>query len=94
MLAYWKGVKYKMICSIVVLYENEEKELEHINDYSEMVDKIFVIDNSKRTNKKKIEKLLYENDCIEKLEFFHFPENIGLCCALNFGMEKAHEYGC
>lgn len=42
-----------MICSIVVLYENEEKELEHINDYSEMVDKIFVIDNSKRTNKKK-----------------------------------------
>lgn len=83
-----------MICSIVVLYENEEKELEHINDYSEMVDKIFVIDNSKRTNKKKIEKILYENDCIEKLEFFHFPENIGLCCALNFGMEKAHEYGC
>lgn len=61
-----------MICSIVVLYENEEKELEHINDYSEMVDKIFVIDNSKRTNKKKIEKILYENDCIEKLEFFPF----------------------
>ena len=84
-----------MISSIVVLYEPKIEECTHICDYYMGVDIVYVIDNSKENYKASVEQALIEKyNNIEKLHYFHFPENIGLCKALNFGIRQAKEAGC
>ena len=84
-----------MISSIVVLYEPKIEEYMYICDYYGDVDIVYVIDNSKKNNKASVERTIIDkyNDC-EKIRYFHFPENVGLCKALNFGMSHSRKSGC
>ena len=88
-----------MICSIVVLYEPREKEIENISGYYGLVDKVFVLDNSKESNENFLYAVLQKNwtdgsKMYEKIVYKHFQRNIGLCKALNYGMKKASEIDC
>ena len=83
-----------MICSIVVLYNPTRDEVKNINTYMDMVDYVFVMDNSKENHYKEVVKIFDEKDNGIKLKFFHFPENKGLCYAFNRGMKEAYELGC
>lgn len=81
------------VCSIVVLYEPEEKEIANILDYYKYVDKVYILDNSMKSNEKRVEDILSKayGRIEEKAEYIHFQKNIGLCKALNYGMKLAAE---
>lgn len=84
-----------MVSSIVVLYEPKPEEYSHICDYYGIVDIVYIIDNSKVDNRRLIEVVLSDRfGNLGKMQYFHFPENIGLCKALNFGMKCSMETGC
>ena len=73
------------ICSIVVLYEPNNKEIENILDYYDSVDKAYILDNSVESRKIIVNDVLSKrNGCVkEKAEYIHFHKNIGLCCIFN-----------
>lgn len=77
-----------MICAIVVLYEPQDNELKNILSYCDFVDYLFVLDNSKKSNEENVAFILKDYN---KYEYKHFPVNIGLCKALNYGMYKAKQ---
>ena len=83
------------ICSIVVLYEPNNKEIENILDYYDSVDKAYILDNSVQSKKIIVNDVLSKrNGCVkEKAEYIHFHKNIGLCKALNHGMKLAADEG-
>lgn len=81
-----------IFASVVVLYNNTEDELKNITYYTNQVDSIYVIDNSLESCLESLKSILY--DSWEKINYFHFPENIGLSRALNFGIKKASKDGC
>ena len=83
------------ICSIVVLYEPNNKEIENILDYYDSVDKAYILDNSVESRKIIVNDVLSKrNGCVkEKAEYIHFHKNIGLCKALNHGMKLAADEG-
>lgn len=84
-----------MIGSIVVLYEPKSEEYIHICDYYAYVDVVYIIDNSKKDNRDAVKKTVIEKcGSIGKLHYFHFPENIGLCKALNYGVRCSKKDGC
>lgn len=84
-----------MVSSIVVLYEPMPEEYSHICDYYGQVDIVYIIDNSKSDNRQPIETVLNDKfGNFSKMQYFHFPENIGLCKALNYGMSLSMEAGC
>lgn len=68
------------ICSIVVLYEPNNKEIENILDYYDSVDKAYILDNSVESRKIIVNDVLSKrNGCVkEKAEYIHFHKNIGL----------------
>ena len=80
-----------MICSIVVLYEPEKVDLNNILSYYDSVDFSFIIDNSKESNLKEIEKVLKNKKA--HYEYKHFANNLGLCRALNYGIYHASKLG-
>ena len=69
-------------CSIVVLYESNNKEME-------IVDKVYIFDNYVESREKIVEDILSKHSGrVEgKVEFTHFHNNIGHCKALNHGMK-------
>lgn len=79
------------ICSIVVLYEPENKEIENILDYIGSVDKAYILDNSIKSREKIVNELLSIYGENKKIEYIHFHKNIGLCKALNYGMKLAKD---
>ena len=90
-----------MIAGIVVLYEPDMERLYRISGYCDKVDHLFIIDNSKEDNfdnannafHKDIQR--YDNSRISKeITYYHCQKNIGLCAALNFGMNAVREFGC
>lgn len=87
-----KGYLMK-VCSIVVLYEPDNKEIENILDYYDSVDKVYILDNSMKNREKIVNDILSENcEHIEtRVKYIHFHKNIGLCKALNYGMRLAIE---
>jgi rhamnosyltransferase len=76
--------KLKLAC-IVVLYNPSDKELSNINNYINLVDKLYLIDNSDD----KIVRIKPNN----KIEYDKFYENKGMAYALNFGASKAIKDG-
>jgi len=81
-----------MICSIVVLYEPKLEELNNILNYYNLVDYSLILDNSKQNHQRKIEDLLKDKE--QHYIYKHFPENIGLCKALNYGMKNTQQFKC
>lgn len=81
------------ICSIVVLYEPENKEIENILDYIGCVDKAYILDNSIKSREKNVNEILsmYSGNIDKKVEYIGFHKNIGLCKALNYGMKLASD---
>ena len=82
-------------CSIVVLYEPENEEIENILDYYDFVDKAYILDNSVESREFIVNDVLSKHcgQVNEKAEYIHFSENIGLCKALNYGMKLAADEG-
>ena len=81
-----------MNCAMTVLYEPKENEIKNMRSYCDCVDWLFVLDNSKQDNMNTVSEAL--SDSTSHITYKHFEENIGLCRALNYGMEKAKELGC
>ena len=79
------------IASLVVFYNPRVEEIEHILDYYEKTDVTIVLDNSKEDHKEQIFSVIKNPG---KMLYIHFPYNIGLCAALNKGIEKAKKLGC
>ena len=82
-------------CSIVVLYEPDNKEIENILDYYDSVDKAYILDNSVESREAIVNDVLskHSGHVKEKAEYIHFHKNIGLCKALNHGMKLAADEG-
>ena len=82
-------------CSIVVLYEPDNKEIENILDYYDSVDKAYILDNSVESREAVVNDVLsrHSGHVKEKAEYIHFHKNIGLCKALNHGMKLAADEG-
>ena len=82
-------------CSIVVLYEPNNKEIENILDYYDSVDKAYILDNSVESRETIVNDVLSKGSEHVKgrSEYIHFHKNIGLCKALNHGMKLAADEG-
>lgn len=46
------------ICSMVVLYESKEKEIANILCYYDYVDKVYILDNSTKSNESVVDGIL------------------------------------
>lgn len=80
-----------MRAAIVVLYE-PGNNIKNINHYCNDVDVMIVLDNSKKSNIDLVGKVLDLRN--ERNIYKHFESNIGLCAALNIGMDIASSMGC
>lgn len=82
-------------CSIVVLYEPGNEEIENILDYYDSVDKAYILDNSVESREAIVNDVLLKHNgqVKEKAKYIHFQKNIGLCKALNHGMKLAADEG-
>jgi rhamnosyltransferase len=77
----------KNLCAVVVWYNPNEEIARNILRYNEGVYKVFVIDNSDKSNQLLLDELKLENVC------YHFiGENRGIAAALNIGFEYAHKH--
>lgn len=81
-----------MKAAMVVLYEPEIKDIENIKQYCDNVDLMIILDNSIDNNFKVVNSVTNIDN--EKTIYKHFSKNIGLCAALNIGMEIADTKGC
>lgn len=81
-----------MKAALVVLYEPENKDIENIKQYCQKVDLMIILDNSKEDNFQVVNNIT-AIDGITTI-YKHFEKNIGLCAALNIGMEIAESHGC
>lgn len=79
---------------MTVLYNPIGDELSNILTYADDVDLLIVIDNSASSHEAAVRDMLSANRCHCELQFEHHPDNIGLCKALNRGMEMARQEGC
>ena len=79
------------VCSIVVLYEPDDKEINNILDYFSSVDKAYILDNSVESREGLVRDTLSKmfESLENRMEYIHFDHNIGLCKALNYGMKLA-----
>lgn len=80
-----------MIGSVVVLYNPTKEEVENINTYLSSVDYAVIVDNSTHSNKKLVETLVYDKN---KIQYVSKQVNLGLCKALNIGVDILKEKGC
>lgn len=80
-----------MIGSVVVLYNPTKDEIENINTYIANVDCAVIMDNSAKNNNKIVEALVTNKN---KIQYFSKQENMGLCRALNIGIELLEREGC
>lgn len=78
-----------MIGSVVVLYNPTKDEVENINTYLSSVDYAVIVDNSTHSNKKLVETLVHN-----KIQYVSKQVNLGLCKALNIGVDILKEKGC
>lgn len=66
---------------IVVLYDPDQEVIKNILSWSNEVDYVYLIDNSKADHKKMFH--------IKNAKYFHMKRNIGLCGGMNYGCRKA-----
>ncbi|MBD5547211.1 MAG: glycosyltransferase [Lachnospiraceae bacterium] len=81
-----------MIAGVVVFYNPKESEINHILGYIEKIDIFVVIDNSKEPIKNTLDSILSSYQ--KKVQYRHFPNNIGLCAGFNYGIKTSSENGC
>lgn len=81
-----------MIAAIVVLYNPDTVAINSIRSYYESVDKVIMLDNSPENNFREVNALIGIDG--EHIIYHHFGKNIGLCAAMNYGMDIAKRMGC
>lgn len=74
----------KLAC-VVVFYNPSDDNVKNIDEYKDVVDKIYVVDNSDD------EICRLQND--NKIEYVNLKQNLGIAKALNIGAKKAIEEG-
>ena len=74
------------IAGVVVLYQPTDKDLTNINSYLDEIDILYVIDNSKENNNKRL-----PNN--KKIYYIFNNENLGIPGPLNKAVELAREEG-
>ncbi len=76
------------IAAGIVLYFPEESDIQNIVSLSDKVGAIYLVDNSfSKLPNAVMDMLMGISFC--SIQYFHFPENIGLCSGMNFIMKKA-----
>ena len=80
------------IGAVVVLYDPQKSELHNILDYVHAVDVTIIMDNSPRRYDNELSSL-FEIDG-EHVRYHHYPNNIGLCKAMNIGIRELAASGC
>ena len=80
-----------MLGAVVVLYNPCEDEIKNINTYKNLVDITIIIDNSE-INHRELVDLLVTLD--SKVYYYSEQLNLGLCKALNIGIEMLTVKGC
>ena len=77
------------ICGVVVLYNPDDDINNKIKSYINIIDKLFVVDNSNQDNSN----ILKKN---KKIEYIWNKGNVGIAKALNIAAEKAYseKYKC
>ena len=80
-----------MFGAVVVLYNQTKDEIENINSYKDLVCLTLVVDNSEEDHVDLVEQLTGENS---KVQYYSEKTNLGLCKALNIGIEKLIKKGC
>ena len=84
-------MKNKKFYGVVVLYNpNIQEIINNISSYISMLDKLYLIDNSEKTNYKQLEKFLKNK---QNSEYIWLEENRGIAKALNIGKNKAIKEG-
>lgn len=73
------------IAAVVVFYNPSDKNIKNIDNYIEVIDKLYVVDNSEDDEIK-----MKSN---KKIEYVKLGENKGIAYALNVGAKKAIEDG-
>lgn len=84
-------VEKMMFGAVVVLYSPTEDEIKNINTYKNLVDKTVIIDNSEVSHSKLIDQLVTLDS---KVSYYSEQKNLGLCKALNMGINMLTENGC
>ena len=74
------------IAAVTVLYNPNEEVITNILSYSNQIDKLYIVDNSEKENKKNIISRLISNPQVTLIEN---SENIGIAAALNKGANNA-----
>lgn len=78
--------------AIVVLYNPRDSDFVNICDYAGRVTYTLIIDNSQKSHLPELEKRIHVDG--DSIVYLHFPENVGLCRAMNLGMKQLHDLGC
>lgn len=73
---------------VVVLYNPDIKVITNIQSYIQQLDILYVLDNSKNTNKNIVDSLVKYS----KVKYVKFTHNIGIAAALNYALREATEY--
>lgn len=68
------------LAAVVVWYNPEHNEKDNIKSYLRYIDKLYIVDNSKKENK-------YENNA--KIKYIYNGDNLGIATALNIGAKEA-----
>lgn len=80
-------MKDKKIYGVVVLYNpNIQEVVSNINSYIKILEKLYIIDNSKKENYMKLKKYMQDKT---KIKYIWLRENKGIAKALNIGKKLA-----
>ena len=74
----------KEIVAIVVLYNPDNQVYKNISSYKGIVNRVILVDNSSKNNKKLFQKLSY-------VKYIPLLDNLGIAYALNRGIKESHE---
>ena len=79
------------IGAVVVLYNPTKEEIENINTYKDLVDRTVVVDNSADDHENMVSEVVgHDSDVI----YYSEKNNLGLCKALNIGIDMLMNKGC
>lgn len=79
------------IGAVVVLYNPTEKEINNINTYKDLAEQTVIIDNSDDNHRPDVDRMVMLNN---KVHYYTEQKNLGLCKALNIGVEMLMKAGC
>lgn len=80
------------VAAVTVLYQPSMEDLLNLKTYSTQVAKLYIIDNSGRTNRSAIQRLLPSNDSA-MWQYILLEENKGIAAAMNLGAQLARKDG-